>query len=399
MKNRIVLPLCMATALCVGQTPIERPFGLLRPTPERYQSYPVTALPPSGVLPAKISLEAYLPPAGDQGNQGSCTAWATAYALRTAIQARVNTMWRPLDLTSRQFSPSFVYNTVKAAAGGVSNCTGGIYFDSALDLMQRTGAVTIDQFPYDPGGCTKSATPAQLTQARNYRIASWFKLPDLSTATMKTQLANEDPVLVGVDVYDSFIQASSSAAIKGKAGPLRGYHAIVLVGYDDDRNAFELQNSWGAAWGDNGRAWIDYDTLGEVAHEAYRVVPVTPAALFEVTERFGIVNDLVAPKNAALTLTGILTKSAEPFGDVLDTSRNYAVMVNAFASKAQAILLARSIAEGPSGLDAKIETKTVNNQPEYLVVVGADLSALEADVVLQRALRLGYRHAATIPMK
>jgi hypothetical protein len=399
MITRITTIACVWAALCAAQNTIELPFGLLRPTPERYQTYPVTGIPPAGVLPKQVSsLEPYLPPPGNQGTtQGSCTAWATAFAARTAVQAKLNAAWRPLDIASRQFSPSFVFNTVKAAAGGSIVCTSGIYFDSALDILLRNGVPTIDQFPYDPDHCAMTATSAQLNQAKNYKIATWFKLPDLSTATIKTQLANEDPVLVGIDVYDSFEQTSGTSTIKGRTGPVRGYHAIVLIGYDDDKQAFRLQNSWGATWGDQGRAWIDYNTLGEIVHEGYRVVPVLPAASFFLTERFGIINDTTTGEDSTRLLSEMLTKRAAP-SDTPENTGKYAVLVNAFAAKDQALLTARSIAQGASGLAARIETKTINGKPEFLVVVGAQLSSLEAGVVLQRALRLGYAGASTIPM-
>ncbi|MCL2102000.1 MAG: hypothetical protein FWH22_09850, partial [Fibromonadales bacterium] len=42
-------------------------------------------------------------------------------------------------------------------------------------------------------------------------------------------------------------------------GMQHAYHAMVLVGYDDSKNAFRVLNSWGTSWGDRGSIWIDYD--------------------------------------------------------------------------------------------------------------------------------------------
>jgi len=36
-------------------------------------------------------------------------------------------------------------------------------------------------------------------------------------------------------------------------------HAMIAVGYDDAKNAFRIQNSWGRNWGDGGYAWFTYD--------------------------------------------------------------------------------------------------------------------------------------------
>jgi hypothetical protein len=51
-------------------------------------------------------------------------------------------------------------------------------------------------------------------------------------------------------------------------------HAMTIIGYDDNKGpngAFQVVNSWGEVWGDNGYVWIDYDffTGGDFAIVAY----------------------------------------------------------------------------------------------------------------------------------
>jgi C1A family cysteine protease len=36
---------------------------------------------------------------------------------------------------------------------------------------------------------------------------------------------------------------------------------MVVVGYDDEKNAYRIANSWGTDWADNGYGWIDYDFM------------------------------------------------------------------------------------------------------------------------------------------
>ena len=40
------------------------------------------------------------------------------------------------------------------------------------------------------------------------------------------------------------------------AGKPLGGHAMVVVGYDDDQNAFRLMNSWGQEWCEGGFGWV-----------------------------------------------------------------------------------------------------------------------------------------------
>jgi len=42
---------------------------------------------------------------------------------------------------------------------------------------------------------------------------------------------------------------------------LEGGHALVAVGYDDEKLAFKVRNSWGDTWGDNGYVWLPYKYL------------------------------------------------------------------------------------------------------------------------------------------
>jgi cathepsin L len=37
-------------------------------------------------------------------------------------------------------------------------------------------------------------------------------------------------------------------------------HAIVLVGWDDDKGAWLMKNSWGTGWGEDGYMWIKYNS-------------------------------------------------------------------------------------------------------------------------------------------
>ena len=38
----------------------------------------------------------------------------------------------------------------------------------------------------------------------------------------------------------------------------QGGHAILIVGFDDNRQLFIVRNSWGADWGDRGYCYFPY---------------------------------------------------------------------------------------------------------------------------------------------
>ena len=37
-------------------------------------------------------------------------------------------------------------------------------------------------------------------------------------------------------------------------------HAIIIIGWDDNKNAWLIRNSWSSGWGNKGYAWVDYNT-------------------------------------------------------------------------------------------------------------------------------------------
>jgi len=79
-------------------------------------------------------------------------------------------------------------------------------------------------------------------------------------------LRHGNPIVIGILVYDGF---DNPQKINGeyfyKDYEERGYrggHAIVVVGYDDNRGAFKIINSWGTNWGNEGNGY-HYDVLVE----------------------------------------------------------------------------------------------------------------------------------------
>lgn len=94
-------------------------------------------------LPASVYLTDKVPEPRDHGNQSSCTAWATAYALRSYQQER-SVGWG-LDMDEHLFSPAYVYNQV---CGSIDN---GSSISRVLDLMTEQGVCMLAFFPYDAG--------------------------------------------------------------------------------------------------------------------------------------------------------------------------------------------------------------------------------------------------------
>ena len=219
------------------------------------------------LLPKSYSLRSYCPAVKNQGSHCTCTSWASAYAARTITEAIANHWNNPDQITGEAFSPLFVYSLVKGRDYG--DCQAGIYIDAAFEELKRNGVVKYKDFNYD---CTSGMTiPSDLySKAESYTIDDYFALFSMKDSfakkisTTKKSISESRPVIISMKNYNSF-QKNDEEVWSGIKDSQDGYHAMCVVGYDDDKygGAFLLMNSWGPRWGDGGFKWVKYTDYGE----------------------------------------------------------------------------------------------------------------------------------------
>ncbi|MEE4357121.1 MAG: C1 family peptidase [Desulfococcaceae bacterium] len=215
----------------------------------------------SPTMPSSIDLSGNFPSPGDQGKQGSCSGWATAYALKT-YQEKVEMGWS-LNTSSHLFSPAFVYNQIN---GGQDR---GALLSEALDIIVRKGCATLASMPYDPNDYRKQPDAQAFQEASDFKAVEKKTLN--STENIKSALVNRQAVVIGIWIYGSFQQLRGADSVyNSKSGGQKGYHFVTITGYDDNRygGAFRVINSWGQNWGDSGYFWLPYNSQG-LLNEAY----------------------------------------------------------------------------------------------------------------------------------
>ncbi len=210
------------------------------------------SLPSSYVIP-----EEYFPVARSQGNMGSCVGWATGYALASFYFSAKNKWGKP-ENSSQIMSPAFVYHDVRTC----NSCNCGSYIPYALDLLTKKGVVPWKDMPYSDQSCQR---PDQrlYSIAAGYKMDGWNRLIDkVNFREFKEHLSNDVPVVIGSLLGENF----SSYGYKKTGDPFKCTqlsantgHAMLVVGYDDNKQAFKIMNSWGSNWGVNGYIWVDYD--------------------------------------------------------------------------------------------------------------------------------------------
>lgn len=179
----------------------------------------------------------------DQGNIGSCTANALIGCLNTQPNHPAHGPW-----------------TEKGA----------------IRLYKRETANEGEPYPpNDPGGSGLEVCKAavQLGMIRSYQHA--FSVEEALAALVN------GPVITGVNWYDSFDRPSTSPKGFGSlvtiasGAQVRGGHEIMADEIDVEDKLVGFMNSWGTAYGVQGRFYMSWDTWARLLAESGDVtVPV-----------------------------------------------------------------------------------------------------------------------------
>jgi hypothetical protein len=230
------------------------------------------------VLPASNSLKKYCPIPKNQGEYGTCTAWAVAYSARTIIEAKQNNAISFAQVMQNAFSPSFTYSMAKFSFD--KECTYGAFITDALENMKKNGAVKFNEFK---GDCPTVVPANLLTKAKNFKIKGYLKLFNtsdnlqnkwLKINAVKKSISENKPVIIGMKCPVSFQTAKNCWIPKENPNEEHYGHAMTVIGYDDKKfgGAFELMNSWGTTWGNQGFMWVRYQDFANFVREAYEMM-------------------------------------------------------------------------------------------------------------------------------
>jgi hypothetical protein len=250
---------------------------------------PFVALPATG-LPAQVdnAVNGKLPPIGNQGIRGTCTAWGVGYAMATYREAHVNN--KDARLVANQASPEDLYiKTLLQRTGTGLNCMeDGLGIVEAIEVLKRSGIASMKDIPYDGGAC----------QIRNNSAPIYSRFAEIhglqgqrfsdTLYQIKKEIYDGKIVVFGMNCFMDFqsywAQNSSNAIYVEKSfqpnynsrGQQRG-HTMCICGYDDFKRAVKVMNSWGEVGGDRGFVWIDYETLGQVIQNGSAFSPYLPS--------------------------------------------------------------------------------------------------------------------------
>lgn len=208
-------------------------------------------------LPKKVDLRktSYSSPIHDQGDLGACTA----FCIGSAIE------FDRIKQKLRYFVPShlFIYYNERVLENSVEQDNGAEIRDG-IKSIASTGYCSEDTWPYKIDEFATKPPQKCYEEAKKYKALKYFRLDNSDIRQLKSCLFAGFPFVFGVTVYKSFYDADEANGVvpmpRSDDTPLGG-HAILCVGYDDDKKLFIIHNSWGKDVGDKGYYYIPYDYL------------------------------------------------------------------------------------------------------------------------------------------
>ncbi len=205
----------------------------------------------------------YVSPVRNQGNCGSCWAFATTAALESYAMIQGG------DSTCYVGSCDLSEQMVLTCSGGGS-CSGGS-ITTPSSYFVNTGIATEAADPYNISATTCS--PASYWVNQVHKINSWAYVATSSPTVdaIKNALVATGPLVTTMAVYQDFYLYYRSGVYSYTSGSYVGSHAIVIVGYQDDATYpgggyFRVKNSWGTSWGEAGFFRIAYSELNSVVN-------------------------------------------------------------------------------------------------------------------------------------
>lgn len=306
------------------------------------------------------TLKQFVPKIEDQGGYGTCVGWSSAYYGRTILEARLSNITDQTTITQGTFSPAFTY--LHANIENDYNCQGGAFIAKALKGMVEKGVPFYKDFNVM---CETKIPEAILEQAQEHKIKDYTRLfgsdepEEVKIDGVKRSLLNGNPVIIGFKVENSFFSAKNVYEPDNLG--TEGGHAMCVIGYDDDKygGAFEVANSWGASWGNEGYMWIRYSDFPKYTRYAFEMIPNTVKPKQKIVLAGEL--ELKLRDDSVMSVTkeeGEYSGSVFGFQDVV------------IEDESQSIGDYMTTSSYPTGTRYQMITKV--NQPSYVYVLGAD---------------------------
>ena len=218
----------------------------------------------------------------NQGGCGSCVLFAHIAALESS-------------LLIQGFTPTMTDGAEQFLLDSGSSCKGNT-MGAVASFLYSTGTVAETSDPYV---AIQRPAPLDPSAIKVAKADSWKFIPPTNNMplndpsqvpTLKSALSTYGPLsvtLAATKLFQMYAPTSGSLTAlapgttpkdvfdEGQQGVIN--HAVLLVGWDDVRQAWLIKNSWGTGWGIGGYVWVKYGS-NYIGHQATALTAARPTS-------------------------------------------------------------------------------------------------------------------------
>jgi C1A family cysteine protease len=221
-------------------------LGLIKVEPWLSDEAHVLSLPRFDNLPDVFDWRDYngnwVTPVRDQGSCGSCWAFSALGQVESWWIIKNNHPNTDLDL-SEQFLLS---------CSDAGNCEDGGMVSSSFDFIRDNGIPLEKSLTYKAQSNIPCSSAAVGWEAQAVSIPGWgyITFGESQVENIKAALLYH-PVSASFEVFSDFY-SYHSGVYEHVFGDSEGWHAVLIVGWNDAEKSWIVKNSWGAGWGEQG---------------------------------------------------------------------------------------------------------------------------------------------------
>ncbi|MBC7712361.1 MAG: hypothetical protein H7177_03425 [Rhizobacter sp.] len=295
----------------------EKIFGNRLNTPEHSLTYTENAVKEKWDW-RNVNDQNWLSPISNQGNCGSCVAFAAVAVLEGQYTITNNLSW-----LKPQFSQQMLFDC------GEGSCDIGWLPEWASYQLRSVGVADLSCAPYLLGSSGKNGMCSEnYCENQKSRTIQISRVTTPSTrwggSDKKVKAAlKKGPLLTTLNAREDFLYYKGGV-YKTKHSKKVGGHAVALVGFDDDKQAWLIKNSWGEDWGEHGYAWVAYSDPSGVANLTwqYEVGETENKIAFSKLENDDFVSGKISLPYKSVNLTPVQLKIKSEHENILTVNCN-----------------------------------------------------------------------------
>jgi len=206
------------------------------------------------------SLKPYMMPVRQVGFRGA--DWS--YMLASCLEYYVNINRNFKD----NLSPDYISLSLASQGQRPS-------LEQGLRFLAQNGTVSAAIVPYDA-----AQIPSTVYATTKYQINNFLHLyqPFASAREkifeIRKALMRGNPVVIEFRTSPTFAQQGAARIWEPiRSGNDDQSFILIVIGFDENTQAFEVMSGWGSQWANNGYLWISYNDLANRSTNGYVMIP------------------------------------------------------------------------------------------------------------------------------